>query len=294
MKPTSRILLAAASLLFIASSAQAVPVSLPSFGAWAQGQDLEPVNINIDDGGAGSASAAVSFTTFDVEAMYDPASTYLPILKAQANGLDATIDDDRTSTEAVAYEIFTSSIAQTINLGITLDSTVFANPPPVSGPTPSAGVILDVYVFLDPFFETSFCGDGERMSFGTYICGDDSGVASSAKPGLNRANIGHLTRSDGNGTLTQTDTLTFDVAAGQEFGIYAELKASAFQGTADAFNTATMQYLALDPNSRIDLINPVTIPAVGPPSAIPLPGAVWMFGAGLLGLYRFARKKTTT
>lgn len=227
----------------------------------------------------------MSFDTFNVESTYDPGSTYLPILRAQANGFGAVFEDDRTSTEAVAYEIFTSGAAQIIDLEVTLDSTVTAIPQLSTGPRPSAGVILDVWVFLDPIFDDFYCDNGERMSFGTYICGEQ----------VARANIGHTTQSDGNGTLTQDETLSFEVLGDQTFGIYAELKASAFQGEADAFNTVSMQYL-LNPTSRIDLIAPPgELPSLlDPPSEIPLPATVWMFGAGLIGLFGFVRRKTTS
>lgn len=298
----SRSLLVGASLLFIASNGQADPILLPSFGAWAQGQDLEPTSINISDGGPGTSNASVSFGTFDVESTYDPNSTYLPTLRARANGLGATVDDDRTSTEAVAYEIFTSDVAQTIDLQLTLDSTLSLRTPLAIGrPYPSAGVILDIWVFLDPVFDTFFCSGGERMSFGTYICGEE--VAYS--------NTGHTTRwrevedAQGNvidieqitrGSDNMVDTLAFEVGAGQQFGIYAELSASAFQGTADAFNTASLEFLALRDSSNIAAISPPDeLPLlIGTPSEIPLPAAVWMFGAGLIGLFGFARKKTTT
>ena len=85
----------------------------PPRGTKVRGSDLEPNSTFLEDGGPGSSSASVSFSTFRAEASFDASSTFLPILRAESEGQDATFDDDRTQAEADAYQVFTSSIAQT-------------------------------------------------------------------------------------------------------------------------------------------------------------------------------------
>ena len=55
----------------------------------------------------------------------------------------------------------------------------------------------------------------------------------------------------------------------------------------------------IDPDARLDLIAALDLPDVIPsdvipPSPIPLPASVWLFGAGLVGLWGFVRKKHNT
>ena len=154
MNHFGRIAIVVASSLLFFSSAQAIS----TFGTYAQGSDLDPISGFRQDGGEGSSSAAVSFTTFRAEADFDPLSTYLPLLKAESDGSGALFDDDRTQAYAEAYQVFTSASNQTIQLDIRLDSVVTNS----AGGTSS--VLSDIYVIggsdfrLDDFF----CSSGQR------------------------------------------------------------------------------------------------------------------------------------
>lgn len=202
----------------------------PTFGAKASGSDLEPVSVFLEDGGPGSLSAAVSFSTFRVEASFDPLSTYLPVLRAESEGVDATFDDDRTNTRAEAYQVFTSSVAQTIRIDIALDSVV------TNGPSGTSGVLSNVYVIGGSGFGVSdtFCSPGQYTFDGTYLCGNRIAQSES---GLNFSNL-----YNGGDAPSLTDYLEFDVTAGESFGIYANLAAGSYQGTADAFNTLSISF----------------------------------------------------
>ena len=271
MKSLFRLLPGSIVLLACVSSAHAIP----TFGAYAIGSDLDPNSGFLSDGGRGSSSASVSFDTFAAEAIFDPQATYLPVLRAQANGVGAIYDDDRTQASPAAYEVFASSVTQVINLHISFDSTV------TNSSTGTSGALLDVYVYGGPNFLLSdtFCSGGERTPDGIYLCGDR--IATSARnPNLDWSNL-----FNGNGTNELTDTLTFTANAGEPFGIYAELKTGAFQGTVDAFNTVKLEYVA----SNIGAINPVNVPG-GPPSVAPLPGTVWLLGMGILGVLASGQK----
>jgi hypothetical protein len=255
------------------SSAHAVS----TFGAFALGNDLEPVHASLQDGGEGSSFASVNFTTFDVEAGFDPLSTYLPILKARSTGVDATFDDDRTNTSAEAYQVFTSSMTQTITIDIRLDSVV------TNAADGTSGVLSNIYVIGGPEFgiQRGSCSPGQgtipslSSSFSlVYLCGNR--IAQSSR-GLNFSNL-----FNGGSSPVLTDFLVFDVAAGESFGIYADLSAGSFKGTADAFNTLTMGF---EDDEFIDVVN---VPM--PPAVVPLPAGVWLFITGMLGIFGLRRK----
>lgn len=234
----------------------------PTFGTKASGSDLEPVSVFLVDGGPGSPSASVSFSTFRADASFDPLSTFLPLLRAESEGLDATFDDDRTSAVAEAYQVFTSSVSQTIRLDITLESVVTND---ASG---TSGVLSNIYVIGGSGFGVSdtFCSPGEFTFDGVYLCG--SRIAQSGN-GLNFSNL-----FNGGDSPVLIDFLEFDVAAGDSFGIYADLSAGSFQGTADAFNTLSLSF---EDDTFI--------------TVVPLPGAECLYAVGLLGLGGVARRQ---
>ena len=270
MNALGRLLIIHGILIACVSNAQAQS----NFGAFARGSDLEPVGASVSDGGEGSTSASVGFTTFRAEASFDPSSTYLPILKAESDGIGATFDDDRTQADAEAYEVFTSTTAQTIELDLTLSSIV------TNDPGGTSGVLANIYVIGGPGFSVSptFCSPGERFPDGTYLCG--TRIASSTLiPGLSWSNL-----FNGGSSPLLNDTLTFTVNAGENFAIYAELSAGSFMGTADAFNTLTMGFQ--DDTS----IAPIEVPAQPVPSIHPIalytlvPGV--LAGVGIMAMRR--------
>ena len=119
-----------------------------------------------------------------------------------------------------------------------------------------------------------FCSGGQFTFDGVYLCGDE--IATSSRNGLNWSNL-----FNGGSNPTLTDSLTFDVAAGESFGIFASLSAGSFQGTADAFNTLTLGFE-----------DDEFIQAVTQPSVVPLPAGAWLFISGLLGIIGFSNKST--
>lgn len=270
MKNLGRILLCGSLLITYFTNASAVS----TFGTKATGSDLEPVSAFLSDGGEGAAFASVSFTTFQAQAGFDPLSTYLPVLQAESNGIGATFDDDRTQAEAEAYQVFTSTITQTIDLDIVLNSVVTNE----TGGT--SGVLSNIYVFGGSDFavQDGFCSGGQFMFDSIYMCGDET--ATSSRNGLTWSNL-----FNGGTSPLLTDTLSFTVNTGESFGIFASLSAGSFQGTADAFNTLTLDF-TVGPNGDLSKIAPLTLP-----SPIPLPAAVWLLGSGLLGLIGIASRK---
>ena len=228
MQRTYRLLLCVAVLACYSTETHAVPLR----GAKTTGSDLDPSSGFLQDGGPGSSFAAVSFSTFRAEASFSAQSTFLPVLRAESNGVGALFDDDRTNTEAEAYQVFNSSIPQTIRLDIVLDSVV------TNGPNGTSSVLANVYVIGGAGFgvSDSFCSPGEFMFDGTYMCGSDI-AQSERNPFLNYSNL-----FNGGSDPTLTDALTFSVGAGETFGVFAQLSAGSFRGTADAFNTLSLEF----------------------------------------------------
>ena len=130
MTPTCRKLLVAGLLLGSLSSAHAGPV----FGARASGSELDSPGIEVD-GGPGSTSASINEVRFRAAASFSSASTFLPGLTAFANNLSHENDDDITSAEAEAYQVFNSRASPTI-LDINLHGVI----------TGDAWVLANVYV----------------------------------------------------------------------------------------------------------------------------------------------------
>ena len=273
MKTLGRLITCMAFSFTLLPSAQAVS----TFGALALGNDLEPVSVSLVDGGEGSSSASVSFTTFEVESFFDPASTYLPILKARSTGLDSLFDDDRTNTSAEAYQVFSSSIAQTITLDIRLDSVVTNLPASGGLPEGTSGVLSNIYVIGGPDFgiQRGSCSGGRFTFDSIYLCGDR--IAESSRNGLNFSNL-----FNGGDNPLLIDSLEFSVLAGESFGIYAELSAGSFRGTADAFNTLTLGFV------DDQFIEVAEVP--GTPAVVPLPAGAWLFLTGVLGIFGLRRR----
>lgn len=252
--------------------------AVSTFGVQAIGGDLEPVSSFQEDGGEGSSSASVSFTTYSAEASFDPLSTYLPTLKAKSTGLDSLFDDDRTNAEAMAYQAFTSAIDQTISLNIRLDSDVFNLPDNGTLPEGRSSALANVFVYGGPGFSVNdgYCSPGKFTFDGVYLCGQRKGQSSHI-PGLNFSNL-----FNGGSNPVELDIFTFSVVAGESFGIFAELSAGSFRGFADAFSTLTMGF------EDDEFITAVNTPSM---SVVPVPAAVWLFGTALLGLAGFTRRK---
>jgi hypothetical protein len=262
MNTIGRLTASAGLALFYLSSAHAVS----TFGAMATGNELFTPG-QVVDGGAGSASAAISTSNFSASASFLPGSTYLPELSAYAINTTASNSDDRTGATAEAYQVFTSTIAQTVEIDVSLHGIIDD-----FGSETSSYLLADVFVFAGMDFRVSDsyeCSPGVFNGFyvfdGTKFCGRQ----------VDRTN---LFISDP-GEFTVQDLLSFDLAAGEMFAIYGILRANAKGGEADGSQTLSMNF------RDAEFVTVETIP-----SAVPLPGATWLFGAGLLGVFGFARK----
>ena len=169
--------------------------------------------------------------------------------------------------EAYALQTYqnTSGSTQTYTLNLNLDGETLNAPG-------SSYIDAEVLIFsgIDIVSSFSSCsGSAEFMpGFSSWICGSELGM-------------GFMTSIEifGDGAQSLDDSVSFDIAAGDTFTIYAELTALTFGGYADAFSTLDMTF---DDTS--------TLAALGPMSAVPVPAAAWLFASGLLGLIGMARR----
>lgn len=233
------------------------------FGTYASGNDL--ILGGSEDGGVGSSSASVTGPTYAADVALS-GSSYTPVLRAQSVSTNPVYDDDRTDAHVEAYQTFTSSVAQTITLNLSLHGVVT----PDTGGNPY--VLGDVSILGGAGYmvSSSYCSNGVYafpngiVGFGAYICG---------------SNLGSSNLYIGDGDTTVNDTITFNVAAGESFGVYSRLIANSYAGSADAFNTFTMSF---DDDTYL------TAASV---SAVPVPAAAWLFASGLLGMIGVARRR---
>jgi len=233
------------------------------------------------DGGIGSNYAYVEGTditdgslpgpeqySYRAEATFN-VGALTPVLRAEAFADDLTpMSDPNITGEAYGLQTYQniSGTNQTYTLNLTLDGDVLKAPG-------SSYIDAEVGIFtgIDIVADFSSCGTAREFmaGFSSWICGSE--IDTGFTPFIEFVD---------DGTHSLTDSVSFDIAAGDTFTIYAELKAVTFGGHADAFSTLGMTF--------DDISN---LAALGPMSAVPVPAAVWLFGSGLLGLIGVARRK---
>ncbi len=192
-----------------------------------------------------------------------------PVLRAEAFADDLTpLSDPNITGEAYALQTYqnTSGTTQTYTLNLNLDGDVL-NAPGSSYIDAEVGIFMGADIFAD---YTSCSGAAEYLAgFSSWVCGAQ--IAAGFTPSIEI--------SDGFQSIS--DTVSFDIAAGATFTLYAELTALTFGGHADAFSTMDMTF---DDTTNLT--------ALGDMSPVPVPAAVWLFGSGLMALAGVSRRKT--
>lgn len=193
-----------------------------------------------------------------------------PVLRAEAFADDlSSLSDPHITGEAYALQTYqnTSGTTQTYTLNLNLDGDILEAPG-------SSYIDAEVGIFMgsDIFADYTLCGGAVEYlaGFNSWACGAQ--IAAGFTPYIE---IG----SDGLHSIS--DTVSFNIAAGDTFTIYAELTALTFGGHADAFSTLDMTF---DDTTNLT--------ALGNMSAVPVPAAVWLFGSGLMALVSVSRRKT--
>ena len=189
-----------------------------------------------------------------------------PVLKAESN---ANPSFKGAFARAFAVQGYTyNGAGETLTLDINLDGLVND---PETDPS-DTNVSLEIVLYQPSPFGFYFDRGTLDYEIGaTPLTQPDSSEAS-AQLQLNYLN-----------PLNDSGQISVDVATGDEFYIWALLRAKSQSGlnatSADAFNTGTMTFRG----------NPDLVAASI--SAVPVPAAVWLFGTGLIGLIGVARRK---
>ncbi len=243
-------------LLLAASNANAIAL----YGAYARGQDF--AEGGAENGGVGFSSASVSSAVYAADTTLS-GSSYTPVLRAESVSVSPENSDDFTTARAESYQTFFSSITQTITLNLNFHGVVSDDI------STSSYVLADVKIRggATHMVSDTYCSNGDYafannvVGFGAYLCGNNLGTSNLFIP---------------DGDVTLTDTITFDIGAGESFSVYGILRANSFGGSADAFHTLQMNF---DDDTYLTAAS----------SVVPLPAAFWLFGSGLFALLGLGR-----
>ena len=185
----------------------------------------------VEDGGEGSLSAAATENTYGISRgevhLNNPASTYLPILRADS--VASTAGGARAAVAGVQGFVYNGASPTTITLNLNLDAFLDRTAPG----TPEAFARTDVAVFrtnsLLPFLN-DYSSVRFEIGSGSFINGAESSMIANMALGVQ-------------GIVSMTDTISFDVMPGDEFVVWAGLRTFTERGgVADVFNTFSLTF----------------------------------------------------
>ncbi len=264
------------SLLFLtlSNSADAMPVSWGAIATSALGScsgSCFAISPNQEIGGGMNANVSSEVSDSrglsQAQATLD-GSSFTPVLKAFAMTNPGNGVAFSTATGVQSYT--NNGPARTITLDLTLSASVSGND---SGASARIGVFLtdELSQFSRDFGTTAF-EIGSDTLIGRDTPNDDSDDAWAS-----------LFISSSN-TPTNT-SIDFHIDAGQDFLIWAGLQAdSKFGGTADAFNTFTMNF---------DDDTGLLAASVANTAPVPLPATIWLFLVGIGAITSMLRGQAT-
>jgi len=186
-------------------------------------------------------------------------STYLPTLKVEASSNVGKMGS--ASAFAVQGYTYTGSSATTLTLNLSLHGSV------TNSSLGYAWNRLSGSVAVISGSDMEWLPD-----FGTLVY--------ELTPPADLLGVNDLSILDGF-NVTETDSITFGVAPGQDFFVVAAMYAYAKNGAVDAWNTFDMSFTD-DSHLMASSV-----------SAVPIPAAVWLFGSGLVGLVGVSRSRQT-
>ncbi len=219
--------------------------------------------VNVVDSGTssvsdsrGSASASASLT----------GGFSTPVLRAEAYANPAF---HGAFASAFAVQGYTyNGAGETLTLDVSLDGLVTD---PETDPSDTRASMEIVLYESAPF---AFISDRGTLDF-------EVGATPLSQPDGSEASV--VLQLDFTNPTNDSGQLSVDVATGDEFYLWAFLRAVAQSGSeatsADAFNTGTMSFAG----------NP-DLTAAGT-TVIPLPAAFWLFSGSLLGLFGVVRRR---
>jgi hypothetical protein len=240
----------------------ALPLNAATFGTQVSVSVLGPLDV---DGGDGAISASLAGSTQDYSYMLDSdysGPSYLPVLRAKSTS-NGTIDDETTFANARAYQTFVSAIAQSITLDINLDAIVQSAGDSTSDRYTRALAVVSVWGGDN--YEVSDSCSGQTLFDGLSICGTQYGFS-------------WLEIRDSDNVTSRLDSITFNLEAGETFGIFASLNADSLNGSTNAYDTLNLLF---DDDSNISVVN----------APVPLPASIWLFITGAVSLLGMARAR---
>ena len=191
-----------------------------------------------------------------------------PLLKAESAANPNTNGAFATAFGIQGYTY--NGAGETLTLDIALDGVVYD---PEMDPFDTRAYLEVVLYAPDPF---GFFLDRGTLDF-------EVGATPLSQPDNSEASV--FLQLDYTNTTNDSGQISIEVATGDEFYIWAFLRAESESGlaatSADAFNTGSMSFVG----------NPELTAASA--AVVPLPAAVWLFGSGMLGLIGRARRKKT-
>lgn len=223
-------------------------------------------DLNSDhDGGQGFTASESSISDDRGEAQANSTLGLAPVLKAKAYHTDDGLNGARGTAWAIEGYTYTGSSTQNLSLAVDLTGSIYN---PLDNKT---WLLAAVYVCNAANFV--YCTDLGKLFLeyeATLINGKfGEAGASGLYLGFNET----VTNGSDSGNID------FDVDPGQQFYVWAYLHAQAEydQSLADAYSTLTLEF---------DTTTNLTAQ-----STVPIPGAVWLLGSGLLGLVAVRRKR---
>ena len=227
-----------------------------NFGPTLGGENVADSGISSVSEFRGDARASASLT----------GGLSTPVLKAESTANPNTNGAFATAFGVQGYTY--NGAGETLTLDIFLDGLVSD---PEMDPLDTRVTLEVVFYAPDPF---AFISDRGTLDF-------EVGATPLSQPDSSEASV--FLQLDHTNPTNDSGQISIDVATGDEFYIWALLRAESQSGlaatSADAFDTGTMSFVG----------NPDLTAASA--AVIPLPAAIWLFGSGLLGLVGIARRR---
>ncbi|MGR8949550.1 MAG: hypothetical protein ACU84Q_16005 [Gammaproteobacteria bacterium] len=220
-----------------------------NFGSTQGGMNFATSGISDVSEGRGSARASAALS----------GNNSAPILKAEAFANPSFRGAFGTAFAVQGYTY--NGLGETLTIDVELDGLV--NDPELDASDTNAR--LEVVLYTVTNFD--FISDRGTLDF-------ESGAAPLLQPNASEASV--VLQLDHTNPTQDSGQISVDVATGDEFYLWAFLRAEAQSGaqgtSADAFNTGVISFAG----------NPDLIVA----APVPLPTAVWLFGGAVLVLIR--------